>query len=125
MLNNVILDDQKQKISKEIDKANSALEESGLKSFIKNLEYGTNTTIKNNAKMISGGEKQRLAIARAIYKNSDVLFFDEPVNNLDIENINKFKETISEIKKEKIIIIIAHQKELYSFCDEIIYVGEK
>lgn len=125
LLNNVILDDQKQKISKEIDKANSALEESGLKSFIKNLEHGTSSIIRNNAKMISGGEKQRLAIARAIYKNSDVLFFDEPVNNLDFENINKFKETIAEIKKEKIIIIIAHQKELYSFCDEIIYIGEK
>ena len=123
MLNNVILDDQKQRIPKEIDKANSALEESGLKLY-KNLEYGTNTTIKNNAKMISGGEKQRLAIARAIYKNSSS-FFDEPVNNLDVENINKFKEVISEIKKEKIIIIIAHQKELYSFCDEIIYIGEK
>ena len=92
LLNNVILDDQKARISKEIDKANSALEESGLKSFIKNLEYGTNTTIKNNAKMISGGEKQRLAIARAIYKNSDVLFFDEPVNNLDVENIINLKK---------------------------------
>ena len=49
-------------------------------------------------------------------------FFDEPVNNLDVENINKFKNTITEIKKDKIIIIIAHQKELYSFCDEIIYI---
>ncbi len=125
LLNNVILDEERQKIPDEIDKANAAIIKSGLTNFVANLEYGTNTIIKNNAKLISGGEKQRLAIARAIYKNSDILFFDEPVNNLDVENINKFKNLITEIKKDKIIIIIAHQKELYSFCDEIIYIGGK
>ena len=125
LLNNVILDQDKQNIKEEIDKANHAISKSGLKSFVEKLENGTNTLIKNNAKLISGGEKQRLAIARAIYKNSDILFFDEPVNNLDTENIEKFKKTLSEIKKDKIIIIIAHQKELYSFCDELIYIGEK
>jgi|TARA_B110000483_G_scaffold231168_1_gene297227 ABC-type multidrug transport system fused ATPase/permease subunit len=125
LLNNVILDEEKQTIKTEIDKANYAILKSGLKNFVEKLENGTNTLIKNNAKLISGGEKQRLAIARAIYKSSDILFFDEPVNNLDTENINKFKETLNEIKKDKIIIIIAHQKELYSFCDEIIYIGEK
>ena len=124
LLNNVILDQDKQNIKEEIDRADHAILKSGLKSFVEKLENGTNTIIKNNAKLISGGEKQRLAIARAIYKNSDILFFDEPVNNLDSENIEKFKETLSEIKKDKIIIIIAHQKELYSFCDEIIYIKE-
>ena len=82
LLNNVILDQDKQTIKKEIDKANYAISKSGLN------------------------------------------FFDEPVNNLDIENINIFKETLNEIKKDRIIIIIAHQKELYSFCDETIYIGE-
>ena len=124
LLNNVILDQDKQTIKKEIDKANYAISKSGLNFFVEQLENGINTLIKNNAKLISGGEKQRLAIARAIYKNSEILFFDEPVNNLDIENINIFKETLNEIKKDRIIIIIAHQKELYSFCDETIYIGE-
>jgi ATP-binding cassette, subfamily B, bacterial PglK len=124
LLNNVILDEGMQTIKREIDKANYAISKSGLNFFVEQLENGINTLIKNNAKLISGGEKQRLAIARAIYKNSEILFFDEPVNNLDIENINRFKETLNEIKKDRIIIIIAHQKELYSFCDETIYIGE-
>ena len=123
LINNIILDSEMQSNKTEIKKAEKAILKSGLQEFILKLNNGIHTIIKNNAKLISGGEKQRLAIARAIYKNSDVLFFDEPVNNLDLENINNFKKTLNEIKKDKIIIIIAHQKELYSFCDEIIYIN--
>ena len=123
LINNIILDSEMQSNKTEIKKAEKAILKSGLQDFILKLNNGIHTIIKNNAKLISGGEKQRLAIARAIYKNSDVLFFDEPVNNLDLENINNFKKTLNEIKKDKIIIIIAHQKELYSFCDEIIYIN--
>ena len=125
LINNIILDTMDEDIERQESKINFAVSKAGLNEFVKKLEYGLNTKIKNNAKLISGGEKQRLAIARAIYKNSEILFFDEPVNNLDHYNIEKFKQTLSEIKKNKIIIIIAHQKELYSYCDEIINLEKK
>jgi len=118
LLNNIILGSSKIN-DKSIHKVKYAIKLSGLENFSKNLNKGIDTKIINNAKMISGGEKQRIAIARALFKKADVIFFDEPVNNLDILNIKYFINTISNIKKNKIIIIIAHQKELISFCDEV------
>ena len=118
LLNNIILGSSKIN-DKSIHKVKYAIKLSGLENFSKNLKKGIDTKIINNAKMISGGEKQRIAIARALFKKADVIFFDEPVNNLDILNIKYFINTISNIKKNKIIIIIAHQKELISFCDEV------
>jgi ABC-type multidrug transport system fused ATPase/permease subunit len=113
-LNNSILN------SYDKDKLDFVLKRSGLSEFVNNLDQGINTLIVNNAKLISGGEKQRLAIARALYKEAQVLIFDEPVNNLDHSNIILFMKMLQEIKNEKIIIIIAHQKEVIANCD-IIY----
>jgi ABC-type multidrug transport system fused ATPase/permease subunit len=113
-LNNSILN------SYDKDKLDFVLKRSGLSEFVNNLDQGINSLIVNNAKLISGGEKQRLAIARALYKEAQVLIFDEPVNNLDHSNIILFMKMLQEIKNEKIIIIIAHQKEVIANCD-IIY----
>lgn len=125
LINNIVLDSSLANKKNEIEKkVIDAISRAGLDDFVSKLENGLETQIKNNAKLISGGEKQRLAIARAIYKNSQILFFDEPVNNLDSENIEKFKKTLKELSKNKIIIIIAHQKELYSYCDEIIHLDK-
>jgi ABC-type multidrug transport system fused ATPase/permease subunit len=101
------------------NKLNRSIENAGLVSFVKNLDRGLDSAIKNNAKLISGGEKQRIALARALYKESALVLLDEPINNLDKDNADIFKSTLQNIKKDRIIILVAHQPEIVNFCDKI------
>jgi ABC-type bacteriocin/lantibiotic exporter with double-glycine peptidase domain len=101
------------------NKLNRSIENAGLVSFVKNLDHGLDSAIKNNAKLISGGEKQRIALARALYKESALVLLDEPINNLDKDNADIFKSTLQNIKKDRIIILVAHQPEIVNFCDKI------
>ena len=64
---------------------NDALKKSGLIRFVNKLDKGINTFVGEFGYKISGGEKQRLSIARALYKNSQILIFDESFNSLDDE----------------------------------------
>lgn len=71
------------------------------------------------ASVLSGGEKQRLGIARAIYKNSKVIFADEPTASLDSKNREQVVHLLKNRKKEGVMIIIAtHDERLVSECDE-------
>ena len=70
-----------------------------------------NSFIKNNIKSLSGGEKQRVGIARAIYNSDDVLILDEPTNNLDKKTAKKFLEELNNLKKYKLIVFISHRNE--------------
>ena len=68
----------------------------------------------------SGGELQRISIARSIYKNAQILLFDEPSSSLDEKNRNDFYNILNDIKKNKIIIVSSHDKDFINKCDEII-----
>lgn len=68
---------------------------------------------------LSGGEKQRVAIARAIYFNRKILIFDESTNALDSDNTEKILSYLRNIKKNKIILVISHQNEVLSYCDNV------
>lgn len=72
-----------------------------------------------SASKISGGEKQRIGIARAIYKNTPILIFDEPTNSLDEDNEILFRNSISKIKTGRFIIIISHNQNTLKICDKI------
>ncbi|MBY6864564.1 hypothetical protein B2H86_02730 [Clostridium botulinum] len=69
---------------------------------------------------VSGGEKQKLALLRVLLKNSDVLIMDEPTSALDIESVDILKGIISEIKNDKIILLISHNESLKSCSDYIL-----
>jgi len=84
----------------------------GLDTYISALPNGLGTIINEGAANVSGGEKQKLSILRAILKNPDVLVLDEPTSALDIESKAALKTYLNEIKKDKIIVIITHDKEL-------------
>lgn len=99
---------------------NSSLKTSVLEDFIKNLPNGIHSKIGDNAVRISGGQKQRLAIARALCKKPECLMLDESTSGLDIENEQKLIENLINIKSKMLIVLVSHKKQTLEFCDEII-----
>lgn len=85
----------------------TSLDKAGLKHFLSRLDEGINTVISEGAKNISGGEKQRIAIARALYKDSDIIFCDEAFSSLDYQTQHAIEKTLLRLE-EKTIIIISH-----------------
>ena len=101
-----------------------ACKASNCNNFIADLEKGYNTFVGENGNRLSGGEKQRISIARAILKDSPVLLLDEATASLDIENELYVKDAISKLVKEnKTIIMIAHNLSVIKNADNILVVG--
>ena len=103
LLNNITLGE------KNIDKVKvkSILLDVGL---MKDLNSRLNENIYENNLNISGGQLQRIGIARAIYRESELIIFDEPTSNLDTESEKKIIQILNLIKKDKIIIIVSHKQ---------------
>ena len=75
--------------------------------------------------VISGGELQRIGIARALYKNSEILILDEFTSALDDFNELKLIELIKKLSSSKTIIIASHKKKLFDFCDKVFFIKNK
>lgn len=75
-------------------------------------------TFDNDGIELSGGEKQKMAIARALMKNSPIVIFDEPTSALDKFSEGQFYEEL--INSDKTIIVVTHNTKLVSFADEVI-----
>ena len=84
-----------------------------------------NTIVGSNGKQISGGQAQRLAIARALYQEPDILIFDEATNSLDEKTEIEIIENINKIKSDKTIILITHKPSLLKNCNKIFRVVDK
>lgn len=92
----------------------------GLIPFIEKLPNGFNTQIGENGTSLSGGEKQRLAIARAMYKNPEIFIFDEATSSLDSDSEQHVKAVIQNLKNQgKTILIIAHRLSTVIDADKI------
>ena len=88
--------------------------------FIEVLPEGYNTLIGEGGASLSGGEKQRISIARAMLKDADIIIFDEATANIDPENEDKLKEAIESLTKNKTVIMIAHRLKTIRNADQII-----
>ena len=84
------------------------LEQVNLANFLKS-ENGLDTFINEKASNISGGQRQRLALARALLHNSDIYIFDEATSNIDIESENDIMEQIIKLAKTRTVILISHR----------------
>ena len=91
-----------------------------LDDYISNLENKYDTLIGENGIILSGGLKQRLAIARSLAKNAEIILLDEATSSLDGENQLEVMETIKNINKEYTILIIAHRLSTIIDCDKIL-----
>tara|TARA_Y100000389_G_scaffold202716_1_gene248877 strand:- start:1346 stop:3145 length:1800 start_codon:yes stop_codon:yes gene_type:complete len=110
---------------KDIDKDlfKKSLEISNLKNFVESLPDKESTRIGENGVMISGGQSQRIGIARAIYQNKDVLILDEATNQLDVETENNVLNKLKGNKKT--IILITHRINTLKNLDKIIFIKNK
>ena len=88
--------------------------------FIEALPEGYNTLIGEGGASLSGGEKQRISIARAMLKDADITIFDEATANIDPENEDKLKEAIESLTKNKTVIMIAHRLKTIRNADQIL-----
>ena len=103
----------------DIKRVEKCIELAELTSFINNLSDGLNTLVGERGVKISGGELQRIGIARALYKDPKILILDEATSALDINTEKNILETISSLKTDKIIIIVSHRKSIFEFCKKI------
>ncbi len=108
----------REKIKKSLIKANAW-------DFISKLENGIDEIIFDRGIRFSGGERQRIALARALYSDPEVLLLDEPSTGLDKNSEDAVLSSLKEIKGTMVIIIISHKKEVLNICDKAFELNEK
>ena len=114
-------------LGKEIDfkKIKSALIKANAWDFVSKLPMGINELIFDRGVRFSGGERQKLALARALYFDPEVLLLDEPSTGLDKVSENQLISSIEQIKGKMTIIIISHKKEVVHICDRVLEIKDK
>ena len=101
------------------------IEQLGLKDFIERLPNGFMTYIGEHGASLSGGERQRIAIARALYKEPEILIFDEATSSLDSISERYVKQTLDALaKRGKTIIVIAHRLSTVKDADTIVVIDK-
>ncbi|MDO4719185.1 MAG: ABC transporter ATP-binding protein [Peptostreptococcaceae bacterium] len=96
----------------------------GCHDFIEKLPEGYETMVGEGGSTLSGGEKQRISIARAILKNAPILLLDEPTSSLDAKNEVLVQKAISNLVKDKTVVMIAHRLKTIKNADHIIVLDQ-
>jgi ATP-binding cassette subfamily B protein len=96
----------------------------GLTDVITALPEGWNSQVGEGGTRLSGGERQRVAIARAFLKEAPILLLDEATGSLDAENQQAFASAIDTLRREKTVIVIAHQLSTITTADEILFLED-
>ena len=103
----------------------AAAKKAGCHEWITSLEKKYDTVIGESGSSVSGGERQRIAVARAILKDAPIILLDEATASLDIENESLVQQSINELVKGKTIIIVAHHLNTIKNADKIVVIDDK
>lgn len=111
---------------KDIDKTkvDEVLKISQLYDQLTQTENGIEVELKKDGSGLSGGQTQRIGIARALYRDPEIIILDEATANLDVKTENKLTDILAELKGNKTIIAIAHRLSTLLNCDRIAYIHE-
>lgn len=112
----------------EIDyqRVEAVLQQAGLTSFLAKLPDGAESKLGDGGSKVSGGERQRIGIARALYSKSSVLLFDEATSSVDAKTEQEINEAIVrlfETQRDLTILVIAHRESTLMFCDRAVEMG--
>ena len=113
-------------LEKDIDEAliKQALDKASLSKFIDSLPNGLNTIVGEKGIRLSGGQQQRIGIARALYRDPEILILDEATSSLDQSTEGKIVESIQKLIRKKTLILITHRLSTVKNCDKIYFIEE-
>ena len=92
--------------------------------FVSKMPDGYRTVIGENGDTLSGGERQRISIARAMLKNAPIVLLDEATASLDVENETKIQAGLSELVKDKTVLVIAHRMRTIADTDKVVVIED-
>jgi ABC-type multidrug transport system fused ATPase/permease subunit len=104
----------------DMDRVKHALTLANADEFVDDLPKGIYSNLGQDGKLLSGGQRQRIGIARALYKQTDLLVLDEPTSALDMESEYKLMTTLNSLKQNLIILVISHRPASIKMSDKII-----
>lgn len=104
---------------RDADKLNKCIDALGLREMVSAAPDGLETILDERRQNISGGEKQKIAIIRLLLQNPSVMLLDEPTSALDSRSRERLVQILQEEKRDHIIIVVTHDEDLLSACDEV------
>ena len=108
----------------DIEKATRCMREAGLESFVLNGSKDLEIEVTPDAGQLSGGEIQRLGLARALYRDPKILFLDEATSALDAETESKISKVLDSLRSQMTVVLIAHRLSTVMNADKIIYLDK-
>jgi len=120
VLENIAFGDEVPDMNRAIQAAKSA----NAHQFISQLELGYNSVVGERGNKLSGGQKQRLCIARALYKNPEILILDEATSALDTESEKLVQGALDNLMRDRTSLVIAHRLSTIKHADEIIVLSQ-
>lgn len=106
------------------EKVKNAAQMAHADHFIEKMPNGYKTILSETGKNLSGGQQQRLALARALYKNAQILVLDEATSSLDVVTEEKIKDALKGLSGQKTLIVIAHRLSTVASADRILYLDQ-
>jgi ABC-type bacteriocin/lantibiotic exporter with double-glycine peptidase domain len=121
ILNNIALGQDHSDI--DLEKAKRIIKLLNLDKLIESSELGINTMVGTKGSKLSGGQIQRIGIARALYKDPNIIFFDEATSSLDEENENQIMDNIFDLFNKKTIVFVTHKKNLKKYFNRVVLIN--
>ena len=125
MTSGTVLENIRMSSDASLEQVRKAAKEAQIDDYIMSLPEQYNTKMGTIAARFSGGEKQRIAIARAILKNAPILILDEATSAADPENQAQIDKAIANLCKNKTVLIVAHRLDVVKMCDKVAVVEDK